>query len=72
MPLTVDVELWDKAVEIGQFIIWLHTFGDRGHAPNNAKSLFDVESTLPLPTYDTAVGVGMPDDVGPDPFLVDT
>ena len=34
-----------------------------GHAPNNAKSLFDVESTLPLPTYDTAVGVGMPDDV---------
>ena len=63
VPLTVDVELWDKAVEIGQFIIWLHTFGDRGHAPNNAKSLFDVESTLPLPTYDTAVGVGMPDDV---------
>ena len=63
VPLTADVELWDKAVEIGQFIIWLHTFGDRGHAPNNAKSLFDVESTLPLPTYDTAVGVGMPDDV---------
>ena len=63
MPLTADGELWDKAVEIGQFIIWLHTFGDRGHAPNNAKSLFDVESTLPLPTYDTAVGVGMPDDV---------
>lgn len=63
VPLTVDVELWDKAVEIGQFIIWLHTFGDRGHAPNNAQNLFDVESTLPLPTYDTAVGVGMPDDV---------
>lgn len=63
LPLTADVELWDKAVEIGQFIIWLHTFGDRGHAPNNAQTLFDVESTLPLPTYDTAVGVGMPDDV---------
>ena len=63
VPLTADVELWDKAVEIGQFIIWLHTFGDRGHAPNNAQNLFDVESTLPLPTYDTAVGVGMPDDV---------
>ena len=63
VPLTVDVELWDKAVEIGQFIIWLHTFGDRGHAPNNAQTLFDVESTLPLPTYDTAVGVGMPEDV---------
>lgn len=63
VPLTADVELWDKAVEIGQFIIWLHTFGDHGHTPNNVKNLFDVESTLPLPTYDTAVGVGMPDDV---------
>ena len=63
VPLTADEELWDKAVEIGQFIIWLHTFGDRGHAPNNAQTLFDVESTLPLPTYDTAVGVGMPEDV---------
>ena len=63
VPMTADVELWDKAVEIGQFIIWLHTFGDRGHAPNNAQTLFDIESTLPLPTYDTAVGVGMPDDV---------
>lgn len=63
VPMTADVELWDKAVEIGQFIIWLHTFGDRGNAPNNAQNLFDVESTLPLPTYDTAVGVGMPEGV---------
>ena len=63
VPLTADVELWDRSVEIGQLIIWLHTFGDRGHAPNNAQTLFDVESTLPLPIYDTAVGVGMPEDV---------
>ena len=63
VPLTADIELWDKAVEIGQFIIWLHTFGDRGNAPNNAQDLFNVESELPLPTYDTAVGVGMPEDV---------
>lgn len=66
VPLTADIALWDKAVEIGQFIIWLHTFGDHGHAPNNAQTLFDVESTLPLPTYDTAVGNGMPDDVAYD------
>src|SRR5699024_10333608 len=63
VPLTVVVELWDKAVEIGLFIIWLHTFGDCGYALDHAQSLLDVESTLPLPTYDTAVGVGMPDDV---------
>lgn len=66
VPITADLELWDQAVEIGQFIIWLHTFGDRGRAPNDAPSVFKVDSALPLPTYDKPVGNDMPEDVSYD------
>jgi hypothetical protein len=29
VPITLDADLWAKAVEVGRRVIWLHTFGER-------------------------------------------
>lgn len=63
VPLTKEFDLWNQAVDIGQFIIWLHTYGDRGIAPSGATTVFDAVSEIPLPIYETPVGVTMPTEV---------
>ena len=30
VPLTADPELWERAVQLGKQVVWLHTYGERG------------------------------------------
>lgn len=66
VPITSDPELWDESVRIGEAIIWLHTFGQRGVAPKGAKNVLDTSLDVKLPKYDSTVGTEMPEKVDYD------
>ncbi|MFD1375190.1 type ISP restriction/modification enzyme [Micrococcus antarcticus] len=67
IPITTDLELWDKAVTFGQLIIWLYTYAERGSA-NGASSVLDTVTSASLPSYDVAVGSAMPETVSYEPL----
>ncbi|MFI7640546.1 type ISP restriction/modification enzyme [Nonomuraea sp. NPDC049400] len=64
VPLTADRQLWEAATEIGRDVIWLHTFGARGHPgrrprvplerrPQRIRRIPDDEDNMPeTMTYD--------------------
>ena len=58
VPLTTDKNLWNFAVEIGNEVIWLHTYGERGKTRENG--ILQQES-LQLPVYAVSVGSAMPE-----------
>ncbi|MFI6396219.1 type ISP restriction/modification enzyme [Nonomuraea sp. NPDC050540] len=37
VPLTADAEIWRSAVEIGQRVVWLHTYGERFVDPSKGR-----------------------------------
>lgn len=61
IPLTKDAELWAGGVELGEEILWLHTFGSRFTDPVSGRGA-DVRqrSGVLYPTYLEAVK-GLPD-----------
>ena len=72
VPLTADPELWERAVQLGKQVVWLHTYGERGEPLLGMKYLHqlpkDADYTLPTPTVD--MGRTMPEkkpSFSPDP-----
>ena len=63
VPLTADPELWERAVQLGKQVVWLHTYGERGEPLPGMKYLHqlpkDADYTLPTPTVD--MGRTMPE-----------
>jgi hypothetical protein len=61
VPLTKDAGLWSNAVELGEEILWLHTFGSRFVDVDKGRGV-DIRQRngLSHPTYLEAVK-GMPD-----------
>lgn len=72
VPLTADPALWERAVQLGKQVVWLHTYGERGEPLPGMKYLHQVpegaDYTLPTPTVD--MGRTMPEkkpSFSPDP-----
>lgn len=72
VPLTADPALWERAVQLGKQVVWLHTYGERGEPLPGIKYLHqlpkDADYTLPNPTVD--MGKTMPEkkpSFSPDP-----
>ena len=63
IPLTADPELWERAVQLGKQVVWLHTYGERGEPLPGMKYLHQLpegaDYTLPTPTVD--MGRTMPE-----------
>lgn len=72
VPLTADPALWERAVQLGKQVVWLHTYGERGEPLPGMKYLHQLpegaDYTLPTPTVD--MGRTMPEErpsFSPDP-----
>ncbi|WP_314390080.1 type ISP restriction/modification enzyme [Rothia mucilaginosa] len=72
VPLTADPALWERAVQLGKQVVWLHTYGERGEPLPGMKYLHQLpegaDYTLPTPTVD--MGSAMPEkkpSFSPDP-----
>ncbi|MFK0085551.1 type ISP restriction/modification enzyme [Glutamicibacter sp. NPDC090743] len=65
IPLTGNLALWDRAVEHGKHLVWLHTFGASGQHPNAQKSILEKEPGVSFPVYAKSVN-HMPTEVGYD------
>lgn len=72
VPLTADPELWERAVQLGKQVVWLHTYGERGEPLPGMKYLHQLpegaDYVLPTPTVD--MGKTMPEkkpSFSPDP-----
>lgn len=63
VPLTADPELWERAVQLGKQVVWLHTYGERGEPLPGMERLHQLPAgadyTLPTPTVD--MGRTMPE-----------
>ena len=63
VPLTADPELWERAVQLGKQVVWLHTYGERGEPLPGMEHLHQLpegaDYTLPTPTVD--MGKTMPE-----------
>lgn len=63
VPLTADPELWERAVQLGKQVVWLHTYGERGEPLPGMERLHQLPAgadyTLPTPTVD--MGKTMPE-----------
>ena len=72
VPLTADPELWERAVQLGKQVVWLHTCGERGEPLPDMKYLHQIpegaDYVLPTPMVD--MGKTMPEkkpSFSPDP-----
>ena len=72
VPLTADPALWERAVQLGKQVVWLHTYGERGEPLPGMKYLHQLpegaDYVLPTPTID--MGKTMPEkkpSFSPDP-----
>lgn len=72
VPLTADPALWERAVQLGKQVVWLHTYGERGEPLPGMKYLHQLpegaDYTLPTPMVD--MGKTMPEkkpSFSPDP-----
>ena len=72
VPLTADPALWERAVQLGKQVVWLHTYGERGEPLPGMKYLHQLpegaDYVLPTPTVD--MGKTMPEkkpSFSPDP-----
>lgn len=63
VPLTADPALWERAVQLGKQVVWLHTYGERGEPLPGMKYLHQLpegaDYALPTPTVD--MGKTMPE-----------
>lgn len=63
VPLTADPALWERAVQLGKQVVWLHTYGERGEPLPGMKYLHQIpegaDYVLPTPTVD--MGRTMPE-----------
>uniref|UniRef100_UPI0026F32865 type ISP restriction/modification enzyme n=1 Tax=Rothia mucilaginosa TaxID=43675 RepID=UPI0026F32865 len=56
VPLTADPELWERAVQLGKQVVWLHTYGERGDPLPGMERLHQLpegaDYTLPYSIQD--------------------
>lgn len=58
VPITSDRDLWTQAVELGKYVVWLHSWGERGLSSRPKVLITDPADKV---RYITAVGADMPE-----------
>lgn len=67
VPITQDSALRNSAIAIGNAVLWLHTHGHHGSAPDGIQSVLDATANVPLPSYEVTVKkTPMPDSISYD------
>ena len=63
VPLTSDAELWSRAVQLGQYVVWLHTYGERGEPLPSMTRVTDkpTDGMYSMPVYEKSMGGTMPE-----------
>lgn len=62
VPLSIDPHLWARAVELGRYLQWLHTYGASGAHPDGYTDIRDSRIPIVHPTYAASGGNAMPTD----------
>ena len=63
VPLTVDPDLWSRAVQLGKYVVWLHTYGERGEPLPGMDRVTDkpTDGLYSMPVYEKNMGTAMPE-----------
>ena len=63
VPLTVDPDLWSRAVQLGKYVVWLHTYGERGEPLSGMTRVTDkpTDGLYSMPMYEKNMGTAMPE-----------
>ena len=63
VPLTSDAELWSRAVQLGKYVVWLHTYGERGEPLPGMTRVTDkpADGLYSMPVYEKSMGGAMPE-----------
>jgi len=63
IPLTADPELWFRAVQLGKYVVWLHTYGERGEPLPGIDRVTDkpTDGLYSMPVYEKNMGTAMPE-----------
>ena len=63
VPLTVDPDLWFRAVQLGKYVVWLHTYGERGEPLPGMTRVTDkpTDGLYSMPVYEKSMGGAMPE-----------
>lgn len=63
VPLTSDTELWSRAVQLGKYVVWLHTYGERGEPLPGMTRVTDkpTDELYSMPVYEKSMGGAMPE-----------
>lgn len=63
VPLTSDAELWSRAVQLGKYVVWLHTYGERGEPLPGMTRATDkpADGLYSMPVYEKSMGGAMPE-----------
>lgn len=63
VPLTADAELWSRAVQLGKYVVWLHTYGERGEPLPGMTRVTDkpTDGLYSMPVYEKSMGGAMPE-----------
>lgn len=59
VPLTADRELWDRAVALGEKVLWCHTYGVAGRW-EGAEKVTSRGDDIALPEYSKSMGAALP------------
>lgn len=58
VPITLDTQLWQRALEIGRKVIWLHTYGERMVDPKVGRPYGIPDEAKPHPVKPVPSGDG--------------
>lgn len=63
VPLATDAELWSSAVQLGKYVVWLHTYGERGEPLPGMTRVTDkpTDGLYSMPVYEKSMGGAMPE-----------
>lgn len=63
VPLTSDAELWSRAVQLGKYVVWLYTYGERGEPLPGMTRVTDkpTDGLYSMPVYEKSMGGAMPE-----------
>ena len=63
VPLTTDAELWSRAVQLGKYVVWLHTYGECGEPLPGMTRVTDkpTDGLYSMPVYEKSMGGAMPE-----------
>ncbi|WP_279746116.1 type ISP restriction/modification enzyme [Rothia aeria] len=63
VPLTSDAELWSRAVQLGKYVVWLHTYSERGEPLPGMTRVTDkpTDGLYSMPVYEKSMGGAMPE-----------